>query len=1098
MRLVKQSVLFFKEGNSDKTYEIDLCDVGGERFVVNFRYGKRGAQLKEGSKTPSPVSLAEAQKIFDAVETEKLEKGYTTNAVGISAIPSRTFTLENIPAFSTGWMNEPAGRNKAILQRLHNAATGGNNTVRAQWKLSRVIWKAGEYKIAEAVPFIAQLFNNADAMQQYCCCWALAKTGNPQAAPALQTIYQSHPSPRLSRLAGVGLLNVLTGLEKEQHLLHYINALPEDFKAAINNQHITEIQNLAAERISQLHTSYNWLEQLYLISTEKKWLRPVVKQLLLQVALKPGYFKHIRVIFKWAELLGDFEIVGLLSCRFEREPELFSHYLSALQRQNIKTYISEVDASLKLSAEFAKSNSRIAFSNKTRWYLHRRTLRRLQMLGEIANTDYVRLATAILISYNRKTDEIEFYSEFGYVWRNNKYERTETRFPSNAQAVYLHQVLSGDHAKLKLVAGQRWQIVNERETAAPKNKSADNNKGGLLKMLTGLFSKKKPQEVAAPIPEPVVNETGTPFLELWNQLPQAYVQLLMDAQMEEVHAFAKNYLSKHPQYQDIIDKLQLQDLKKLLDAPYAIPAAFGYDVVEKKYSEPARDAGLLVSMLNSIHEPAREKGKRWAEASSASLLEDSYFIVSLLFAQHDDTRSWFRGLISGKAISTDLQKTVMGRALALLQAYNPENTVEPQVIKEGTTALFEICRDEIETLDARVLSDLLRHPLPEVLLFGLRILAGRKTNMHLQDLPGAFINDLLQHSYQPVRAEGIAILQQQPADALEKRAAVLLDACISDYEDVRTGIVPSIEKLLLADPSFGVKATTELMPFLLRKEKTEGLHQDVSRLLCNQLSGYLQNANKQTALNLLYSNFAAAQNVGVVILEKYTQPSQLSLPQVIALGSHENLNVREWCWRFYENETARIKYEKEAAVRLLESKWDDTRDFAKRFFREKFEEKDWDADTLISLADSVKPDVEAFARELITRYFQSDNGAVYLQKLSQHPREKMQLFVTNYMERYASDNLHGLKELEFYFRSILTRVNKGRIAKNRVFSFLLAEGKKSEAAAQLVNGIISHISATVAIEDKARCIDILLQLKSVYAVDTPLEILPVTNRVYNH
>ena len=72
MRLVKQSILYFKEGNSDKVYEIDLCDVGNDKYVVNFRYGRRYAKLKEGSKTPVPVPLADAEKIFNEVEAEKI------------------------------------------------------------------------------------------------------------------------------------------------------------------------------------------------------------------------------------------------------------------------------------------------------------------------------------------------------------------------------------------------------------------------------------------------------------------------------------------------------------------------------------------------------------------------------------------------------------------------------------------------------------------------------------------------------------------------------------------------------------------------------------------------------------------------------------------------------------------------------------------------------------------------------------------------------------------------------------------------------------------------------------------------------------------
>ena len=75
MRFVKQTRLFFREGNSDKTYEIDLCEVGPGQYVVNFRYGKRGSALKEGSKTVTPVPLAEATAIFDALEKEKRSTG---------------------------------------------------------------------------------------------------------------------------------------------------------------------------------------------------------------------------------------------------------------------------------------------------------------------------------------------------------------------------------------------------------------------------------------------------------------------------------------------------------------------------------------------------------------------------------------------------------------------------------------------------------------------------------------------------------------------------------------------------------------------------------------------------------------------------------------------------------------------------------------------------------------------------------------------------------------------------------------------------------------------------------------------------------------
>ncbi|WP_315814358.1 hypothetical protein [Paraflavitalea speifideaquila] len=51
--------------------------------------------------------------------------------------------------------------------------------------------------------------------------------------------------------------------------------------------------------------------------------------------------------------------------------------------------------------ELKRKNSRLAYSQKTRWYLHRRIRRRLKLLGNTGNTDYVKLATALLIAYKK-------------------------------------------------------------------------------------------------------------------------------------------------------------------------------------------------------------------------------------------------------------------------------------------------------------------------------------------------------------------------------------------------------------------------------------------------------------------------------------------------------------------------------------------------------------------------------------------------------------------------------------------------------------------------------------------------------------------------
>jgi bifunctional non-homologous end joining protein LigD len=68
--------LYYREGNSDKIYQSQI-EPAGERFVVNFAYGRRGSTLNTGTKTNVPVDYADAKRIFDKLVKEKQAKGYS-------------------------------------------------------------------------------------------------------------------------------------------------------------------------------------------------------------------------------------------------------------------------------------------------------------------------------------------------------------------------------------------------------------------------------------------------------------------------------------------------------------------------------------------------------------------------------------------------------------------------------------------------------------------------------------------------------------------------------------------------------------------------------------------------------------------------------------------------------------------------------------------------------------------------------------------------------------------------------------------------------------------------------------------------------------
>ena len=72
---MQSTTLYFSEGSSDKVYRVAIETRDGGN-VVNFAYGRRGSTLNTGTKTTSPVTSDEAQRIYDKLIREKMAKGY--------------------------------------------------------------------------------------------------------------------------------------------------------------------------------------------------------------------------------------------------------------------------------------------------------------------------------------------------------------------------------------------------------------------------------------------------------------------------------------------------------------------------------------------------------------------------------------------------------------------------------------------------------------------------------------------------------------------------------------------------------------------------------------------------------------------------------------------------------------------------------------------------------------------------------------------------------------------------------------------------------------------------------------------------------------
>ena len=222
MKLIQRTTLLYQEGNSDKVYEVDLCQTGEDLYVVNFRYGRRGTKFKEGVKTAQPVPEAQAQKVFDELVASKVKKGYRDVSVQDS---NDAPTPQPVEAATVPLTDNP--RHQAILKRLANRDS-------SKWPLERAIWRAGELKIREATPFLIQLIGTGEPLRNYCIAWALGLCGDESAIPALREFLDNASTPEfVQRIAFEALLKLSDEQTREELRSRKIEQLPLELRSQL-------------------------------------------------------------------------------------------------------------------------------------------------------------------------------------------------------------------------------------------------------------------------------------------------------------------------------------------------------------------------------------------------------------------------------------------------------------------------------------------------------------------------------------------------------------------------------------------------------------------------------------------------------------------------------------------------------------------------------------------------------------------------------------------------------------------------------------------------------------------------------------------------
>jgi hypothetical protein len=452
-----------------------------------------------------------------------------------------------------------------------------------------------------------------------------------------------------------------------------------------------------------------------------------------------------------------------------------------------------------------------------------------------------------------------------------------------------------------------------------------------------------------------------------------------------------------------------------------------------------------------------------------------------------------RNVLRSLVFSTDDARTFSKRFIECLFNAPPNAT-----LADAAGAVFETFTVGLRTLDFETILKLTGHSTVELQELGANILLNHETPP--ASFPAGVITGLLESPFDRVRVIGVRILGGIPEDRLRNNLSLLIALATNPNEDIRQAFRPVAQRLMLGDWAFVANFTDALVAALGEPEPAPDVHRSIVELLREDTpENWVANLAVPRILNLLSSDSVFEQEIGGIALSR--QPERfldVETRRFVTLMKSEARAARDGLAAVWRAKAERFRQDPDEfseALRILDAPWDDVRAFAFVFFRDEFTAAHFPPELLVSVADSVRPDVQRFGRELIERHFDEIHGPLYLLRLSEHPTPAMQLFATNLLERFAAGDPERIAGLVTYFLSVLSRVNTARAAKARVFAFLETEALKSEAAAEILAPMLGRLSLTIAIGDRAKIIQILLMIqRRFHRISTVVERIPVEVR----
>ena len=1030
MKLIEQKTLYFKKGTSDKVYEVDLCQISDDKFVVNFRFGRRNGNLKDGTKTVLPVEEDRAREIFNELIQAKIAKGYSdTQQNAEEAFTATETSLDLQENQHRTPVKDP--RELAVLKRLREGQQSSSN-----WTLERAVWKAGEFQIRDAAPLMTD-FLGKTGMLDYAILWAWGRCGESMMLPYVKrliqrrTNYKNFDNRALRRVAFSTAVTLAKGFDLSFYKDELIKELPAALQEVVEDDNSEALLNLLATiddpyNIENLHA----FEKLYLLNPPdfKKWFLDFIRK----VPFHPGKFQFLKHIFKLSEQLNDAEVYGLLAHRIEISRPFYSKPSYCWGDSFYVDFPDGGYQQVKYS-DLTKPDPPVSYSNNTRNYLRKRIWKHLNKVGSFGSRHYVRLAAAILAEVKDEHGK-EPFCHYYYSYENSGGGLMSV-FRAPERREKWHDRFNHFHAVNHILYGnsQRYQLAGNK--------------------MTFECSGWKPSD---PLPE----SREESFPQLWNQSPDILLQLILESQAEIVHQFAVKILKEHPQ---VLADLDEDALTRMLEIQYKCTADLALEAAVKILND-RHTAGVLRALLNSSHSAHRQEAFSYLARHEETVSQNAELLAVALGSIQEASRKYCRDLLQSWTVAGDKMTLTLNTLITWCENSPHEEYRQAlvfQVKNVFTQAHKYISLDEIGRL--------LAHALTEIQEIGAILLVGH--GLPAKDLPAGFLTRMLQSNSSSMRESALQLMAQFSDKELLERQELIESLMTHPDGAMRGNARPVFLRLCGTSLGNAFELSDKILSLLIRGRLSKETLNELRDFVIKHLIVYLKCLSKERIKKLLTVKVAAANQVGGALMPLLKAGDFSNLELSFMLKNPTAL-IRQNARNLLNDNLSRFQQDPLSFVGALDSEWQDARDYVFDLFKNKID--DLDSETLIAVCDSTDDRVQRFGRQLLMQHFEQEDGLLYIMRLSEHPSSNLQLFVSSFLESQVSGQLDKAAELLPFFKNCLTKVNRGRVIKQRLYRFIEQESLNSAEMAAIYLPLIQELSASCGVEMKANCIRTLV------------------------